>query len=100
VRRLRSFGNFWYDFIVGDDWRLAFAGAVALGACGLFSHLDITSWWLVPTIVVGTLTLTMIRMAPPAPKAAARATTPIVGPGTSLPWPDQGRSGPTTEANE
>ena len=35
---LRSFGRFWYDFIVGDDWRIAAgvtvvlaAGAVAVG---------------------------------------------------------------------
>jgi hypothetical protein len=24
---LRRFGSFWYDFIVGDDWRLALVGA-------------------------------------------------------------------------
>jgi hypothetical protein len=27
-RWLRSFGAFWWDFIVGDDWRVA-AGVVA-----------------------------------------------------------------------
>ena len=30
---LRSFGRFWYDFIVGDDWRIA-AGVTAVLAAG------------------------------------------------------------------
>jgi hypothetical protein len=34
--------------------------------CGVLSRRDVTSWWLVPTVVVATLTLTLIRMAPPA----------------------------------
>lgn len=25
---LRSFGRFWYDFVIGDDWKIA-AGVVA-----------------------------------------------------------------------
>lgn len=27
MRLLRSFGQFWYDFIIGDDWKIA-AGVV------------------------------------------------------------------------
>ena len=27
---LRSFGQFWYDFIVGDDWKIAAATVLAL----------------------------------------------------------------------
>lgn len=27
MRFLRSFGRFWYDFIIGDDWKIA-AGVV------------------------------------------------------------------------
>ena len=27
---LRAFGRFWWDFIVGDDWRVAAGAAVAL----------------------------------------------------------------------
>jgi hypothetical protein len=36
VRFLRGFGRFWYDFIIGDDWKIAVVVvctlAVALGA--------------------------------------------------------------------
>jgi hypothetical protein len=30
VRFLRSFGRFWYDFIVGDDWKIAVGVVIAL----------------------------------------------------------------------
>jgi hypothetical protein len=29
VRFVRGFGRFWYDFIIGDDWRIAL-GVVAV----------------------------------------------------------------------
>jgi hypothetical protein len=28
---LKAFGRFWYDFIVGDDWKIAVAVVIALG---------------------------------------------------------------------
>ena len=65
MKRLRAFGHFWYDFVVGDDWRLALASAIALGACGLLTHLDVSSWWPLPVIVAITLTLTLMRLSPP-----------------------------------
>jgi len=30
VKYLKSFGSFWYDFIIGDDWKIAVAVALAL----------------------------------------------------------------------
>jgi hypothetical protein len=30
VKLLKAFGRFWYDFIVGDDWKIAVAVVVAL----------------------------------------------------------------------
>lgn len=30
MRFLRGFGRFWYDFIVGDDWKIAAAVVAAL----------------------------------------------------------------------
>jgi hypothetical protein len=33
VRWLAGFGRFWWDFVVGDDWRIA-AGVVAVLAGG------------------------------------------------------------------
>jgi hypothetical protein len=28
---LKAFGAFWYDFIIGDDWKIAVAVVLALG---------------------------------------------------------------------
>jgi hypothetical protein len=30
MKFLKSFGQFWYDFIVGDDWKIAVGVLVAL----------------------------------------------------------------------
>jgi hypothetical protein len=51
VKYLRSFGRFWWNFIVGDDWRLAAGVAVALGLTSLFVHLGVNAWWLLPPAV-------------------------------------------------
>jgi hypothetical protein len=31
MKFLKSFGQFWYDFIIGDDWKIAVAVVLALG---------------------------------------------------------------------
>jgi hypothetical protein len=33
MRTLKSFGRFWYDFVVGEDWRIA-AGVVVVLVLG------------------------------------------------------------------
>jgi hypothetical protein len=30
MRLLKAFGRFWYEFIIGDDWKIAAAVALAL----------------------------------------------------------------------
>ena len=30
MKFLKAFGQFWYDFIIGDDWKIAVAVALAL----------------------------------------------------------------------
>jgi hypothetical protein len=30
MRVLRGFGRFWYDFLIGDDWKIAVAVATVL----------------------------------------------------------------------
>jgi hypothetical protein len=48
MRYLRSFGRFWWGFIVGDDWRVAAGVAVALGLTSLLTHEQVDAWWLLP----------------------------------------------------
>ena len=51
MSRLRAFGRFWWDFIVGDDWRVATGLAVALALTSLLTHHDVNAWWLLPLAV-------------------------------------------------
>ena len=51
MRYLRSFGRFWWNFIVGDDWRLAAGVAVSLGLTALLAHKGVNAWWLLPLAV-------------------------------------------------
>jgi hypothetical protein len=51
VKYLLSFGRFWWDFIVGDDWRVAAGIAVGLGLTYLLAHHGLNVWWLLPLAV-------------------------------------------------
>ena len=51
MRVLRSFALFWWDFIVGDDWRVAAGLAIALGLTSLLTHGGVNAWWLLPVAV-------------------------------------------------
>ena len=55
MSRLRAFGRFWWEFVVGDDTRLAAGLAAALGLTWLPEHEDITAWWLLPLAVAALL---------------------------------------------
>jgi hypothetical protein len=55
MKRLKAFGQFWYDFVVGDDRRVAAGVVVAMGATALLSQGDASAWWLMPIAVVALL---------------------------------------------
>ena len=40
MRFLRGFGRFWFDFVVGDDWRIALGVVLVLGAGALVVATD------------------------------------------------------------
>ncbi|MGY4646362.1 hypothetical protein ACVWWN_000158 [Mycobacterium sp. URHB0021] len=48
IRRIRAFGAFWYDFVIGDDWRVALGVVVAFVitfALSRTTHLPV--WWII-----------------------------------------------------
>jgi hypothetical protein len=61
MRRVKVFARFWWEFIVGDDWRIAAGLAVALGLCALLVHEDLAAWWLLPLAVLGLLAESLRR---------------------------------------
>ena len=62
IRRMRAFGAFWYDFIVGDDWVVALGVTLALATTYALSRLtDAAVWWIVVVAVAILLPLSVFR---------------------------------------
>ncbi len=59
--RLRAFGAFWYDFLIGDDWLLAVAVLAGLAVTWLLHRAGTAAWWLLPLIVAAALALSIRR---------------------------------------
>ena len=63
MTRLRATAQFLWEFVIGDDWRIA-AGVVAgLGLTALVSHTSISAWWILPVAVAALLTGSVWRVA-------------------------------------
>jgi hypothetical protein len=63
MRHIRAFGHFWWDFIVGDDWRAAAGILLALGATAVLVAVGVNAWWLMPVAVAVVLWLSLLRAA-------------------------------------
>jgi hypothetical protein len=53
MRPLRAFGRFWYDLVVGDDWRIAAGVTAVLAAGGAAVMAGLGSALLVVVLFVG-----------------------------------------------
>ncbi|MGX7677859.1 hypothetical protein ACSMXN_03055 [Jatrophihabitans sp. DSM 45814] len=60
--RLRAFGLFWYDFLIGDDWRIAIGVVAALLLTYGVSLAGVPAWWVLPVAVVVLLALSLWRV--------------------------------------
>ena len=63
MNRVIGFGRFWWDFVVGDDWRIALGAVIALAATSAASGAGIPAWWIVPAAVVLVLVLSVWHAA-------------------------------------
>ena len=55
MRRVSAFGRFWWEFIVGDDWRVSAQVVVAIAATAGVAALGVSAWWLLPLAVLAVL---------------------------------------------
>jgi hypothetical protein len=62
-RWLRAFGAFWWDFIVGDDWRVAAGVVVALAVTAGLASAGAPAWWFLPLAVLLLLAVSLRRAA-------------------------------------
>ena len=61
MRRLKSIGAFWYDFVVGDDWLIALGVVVGLAVTYWLSRTAVPAWWLLPLFLVLLLPFSLWR---------------------------------------
>jgi hypothetical protein len=59
--RLTAIGAFWYDFIIGDDWRVAVSVVAALALTYGLSRAGVPAWWILPAAVAIFLPITLWR---------------------------------------
>ncbi len=62
LARLKTFGAFAYDFVIGDDWLVAAGVVIALAITYALAHAArLSAWWLVPVVVVVLLPFSLWR---------------------------------------
>lgn len=52
-----------WDFVVGDDWRIALGVVAALGVTALVTDTSVSAWWILPVTVVAVLGLSVWHAA-------------------------------------
>jgi hypothetical protein len=60
---VKRFGLFWWDFVVGDDWRVAAGIALALGVTAVLATVWTGAWIVLPLAVAAVLWLSLRRVA-------------------------------------
>jgi hypothetical protein len=72
-RGIRGFGAFWYDFVVGDDWRVAAGVVTGLLITYGVSQTSIPSWWIAPVGVAAFLSVSLWHATRPARRAGRQS---------------------------
>jgi hypothetical protein len=73
VNKLRTFARFWYEFLVGDDWRLAVGVVATLMATWLLvARTSTNPWWLEVAALAAMLAGSIWHAAGPRGAGGAR----------------------------
>lgn len=62
MNAILGFLRFWYDFVVGDDWRVAAAVVAALALTAVLAGQGF-AWIILPLVVLAFLSLSVWRVA-------------------------------------
>lgn len=63
MKRIRQLLRFLWDFVIGDDWRIAAAVAVALLVTLVLANNGLAAWWLLPVVVAVVLSVSVWGVA-------------------------------------
>jgi hypothetical protein len=63
MRRVKALLRFAWDFVVGDDWRIAVAVVAALAVTAVVEAAGVAAWWVLPAAVAATLSVSLWRVA-------------------------------------
>jgi hypothetical protein len=59
MRRIVAVLRFIWEFVIGDDWRIAAGVIVALAVTSLASDSSTAVWWILPLAVASLLALSV-----------------------------------------
>ena len=63
MKQLKAFGEFWYDFIIGDDWHVAALIVLGLVLTEILTHAArVNAWWLLPVVALAALAWSLHRV--------------------------------------
>ncbi len=58
---LRGFAEGAWEFLIGDDWRVALGVVAAIAATALIAAAGVGAWWVLPPAVLALLCLSIRR---------------------------------------
>jgi hypothetical protein len=84
MNKLRAFGAFWYDFVIGDDWVVAAGVVIGLAATYGLHEAGVPAWWVLPGLLVVLLPVSLSRAisGPLLPLRTRGQRTPPASPRT------------------
>ncbi|MHB8657362.1 MAG: hypothetical protein ACYC91_05320 [Solirubrobacteraceae bacterium] len=66
MSQIRALLSFLYDFVIGDDWRIAAGVVIALAITAAIAGGYSSDWWILPVAVALLLAGSVWRVARPS----------------------------------
>jgi len=65
MKRAQQLASFLWDFVVGDDWRIAVGVVLALAVTAVVAGTTVSAWWILPVAVAALLAFSVRRATQP-----------------------------------